>query len=133
MPNDAFLGIDQINRLWGEYDLALQERELAARSEAHRLDRLHWAGNRATRECKTVDAQLIALERHVPEVRCHHYFSDPLLRFLNAVPYATRRNPFIFLWGVPSGAYCKLRYSHMWACCLNLVRSCYNFDVLTGH
>ncbi|KAF7257219.1 hypothetical protein EG68_05797, partial [Paragonimus skrjabini miyazakii] len=67
LPNESFLCIEQINRLWGEYDLALQERELAARSEAHRLDRLQWAGNRATRECKAVESQLVALERHVPE------------------------------------------------------------------
>ncbi|KAF8568788.1 hypothetical protein P879_04598, partial [Paragonimus westermani] len=67
LPNESFLCIEQINRLWGEYDLALQERELAARSEAHRLDRLQWAGNRATRECKAVESQLVALELHVPE------------------------------------------------------------------
>ncbi|CAL8097159.1 unnamed protein product [Calicophoron daubneyi] len=67
LPNDPFLAIEQINRLWSEYDLALQERELAARSELHRLDRLHWNGNRTSRECKTVDAQLTALEMHIRE------------------------------------------------------------------
>ncbi|VDP70034.1 unnamed protein product, partial [Echinostoma caproni] len=67
LPNDPFLSIDQIHRLWGEYDVALQEREMAARSETNRLDRLQWAGDRVVRECKAVDAQLTGLERHLHE------------------------------------------------------------------
>ncbi|KAA0184888.1 Plectin [Fasciolopsis buskii] len=67
LPNDPFLSIDQIHRLWREYDIVLQEREIAARTETHRLDRLQWAGERVVRECKAVDAQLTGLERHLQD------------------------------------------------------------------
>ncbi|CAH8650544.1 unnamed protein product [Schistosoma intercalatum] len=69
LPIDLFLRIEQIHRLWDEYDIALQERELAARNETHRLDRLQWAGNRALRDCIQVQAQLTALERRVVELK----------------------------------------------------------------
>ncbi|KAH8867326.1 Dystonin [Schistosoma japonicum] len=69
LPVDLFLRIEQIHRLWDEYDVALQERELAARNEAHRLDRLQWAGNRSLRDCTQVQAQLTALERRVVELK----------------------------------------------------------------
>lgn len=72
LPIDLFLRIEQIHRLWDEYDIALQERELAARNETHRLDRLQWSGNRALRDCIQVQAQLTALERRVVEV-CNIY------------------------------------------------------------
>ncbi|CAH8653212.1 unnamed protein product [Heterobilharzia americana] len=68
LPVDIFLRIEQILRLWDEYDVALQERELAARNEIHRLDRLQWAGNRALRDCVQVQAQLTALQRRVAEL-----------------------------------------------------------------
>ncbi|VDQ03125.1 unnamed protein product [Trichobilharzia regenti] len=58
VPVDLFLRIDQIHRLWDEYDVALQERELAARNEVHRLDRLQWAGNRALRDCVQLKSEL---------------------------------------------------------------------------
>ncbi|CAH8626743.1 unnamed protein product [Heterobilharzia americana] len=69
LPVDIFLRIEQILRLWDEYDVALQERELAARNEIHRLDRLQWAGNRALRDCVQVQAQLTALQRRVAELK----------------------------------------------------------------
>ncbi|THD20467.1 hypothetical protein D915_008873, partial [Fasciola hepatica] len=67
LPSDPFLSIDQIHRLWGEYDVVLQEREMAARSETRRLDRLQWAGDRVVRECRAVDGQLTGLERHLQD------------------------------------------------------------------
>ncbi|CAH8662647.1 unnamed protein product [Dicrocoelium dendriticum] len=65
VPNDPFLSIDYIDRLWTEYDRAIRERELTARAEANRLSRLQWTGDRVARDCRSVEAQLTALERHM--------------------------------------------------------------------
>ncbi|TGZ67333.1 hypothetical protein CRM22_004876, partial [Opisthorchis felineus] len=67
IPNDPFLRIEQINRLWDEYNTALEERELAALSDVRRLDRLQWAADRIVRECRAVESQLTALERRLVE------------------------------------------------------------------
>ncbi|KAG5445777.1 Plectin [Clonorchis sinensis] len=67
IPNDPFLRIEQINRLWDEYNTALEERELAALSDMRRLDRLQWAADRIVRECRAVESQLTALERRLVE------------------------------------------------------------------
>ncbi|VDL93908.1 unnamed protein product, partial [Schistocephalus solidus] len=65
---DPFMKIENVHRLWKEYELALQKRELAATAETNRLERLQRAGDNVDRECAQLQAQETALEKRMQEL-----------------------------------------------------------------
>ncbi|CDS39395.1 Spectrin alpha actinin [Echinococcus multilocularis] len=65
---DPFMNIEHIFRLWKEYDLALQKREMAVAAETSRLERLQLAGERIERECRVLQTQEAALEKRINEI-----------------------------------------------------------------
>lgn len=66
--------IEHIFRLWKEYELALQKREMAVAAETSRLERLQLAGERIERECGALQTQEAALEKRINEVRFSNMF-----------------------------------------------------------
>lgn len=62
------MNIEHIFRLWKEYELALQKREIAVAAELIRLERLQSAGERTERECSLLQTQETALEKRMNEV-----------------------------------------------------------------
>ena len=67
---DPFLRIEHIFRLWKEYELALQKREMAVVAETSRLERLQLAGEKIEHECSLLQTQEAALEKRINEVHC---------------------------------------------------------------
>ncbi len=67
---DPFMKIEHVYRLWKEYELALQKREMAVNAELTRLERLQRAGEKIDRECGLVQTQESALEKRMNEVSC---------------------------------------------------------------
>ncbi|EUB55207.1 Plectin-1 [Echinococcus granulosus] len=65
---DPFMNIEHIFRLWKEYELALQKREMAVAAETSRLERLQLAGERIERECGVLQTQEAALEKRINEM-----------------------------------------------------------------
>ncbi|VUZ50166.1 unnamed protein product, partial [Hymenolepis diminuta] len=65
---DPFMNIEHIFRLWKEYDLALQKRDMAVAAELSRLERLQLAGERIERECGLLQTQEAALEKRMNEM-----------------------------------------------------------------
>lgn len=66
--------IEHVYRLWKEYELALQKRELAVTAETNRLERLQRVGEKVDRECGLLQTQEAALEKRMNEVShfsCH--------------------------------------------------------------
>lgn len=68
MTIDPFMNIEHIFRLWKEYELALQKRDMAVAAELSRLERLQLAGERIERECGLLQTQEAALEKRMNEV-----------------------------------------------------------------
>lgn len=65
---DPFMRIEQVQRLWREYELALQRREMAVSAETTRLERLQRAGEKIERECGSLRTHTTALEKRMNEV-----------------------------------------------------------------
>ncbi|KAL5108280.1 hypothetical protein TcWFU_010429 [Taenia crassiceps] len=65
---DPFMKIEHIFRLWKEYELALQKREMAVAAETSRLERLQLAGERIERKCGALQTQEAALEKRINEM-----------------------------------------------------------------
>eukprot|EP00108_Taenia_solium_P001365 TsM_001023200 transcript=TsM_001023200 gene=TsM_001023200 len=65
---DPFMKIEHIFRLWKEYELALQKREMAVAAETSRLERLQLASEKMERECGALQTQEVALEKRMNEM-----------------------------------------------------------------